>query len=124
MSDDEGGRIRSYRDLVVWQKAVDAAVLVYGVARCFPREEVYGLQAQTTRAAASVAANIAEGQARGSPKEFAHFLSIAKGSVAETETLLEIAIRLTYVGREEARSALVVLDEISRMIAVLRSRIG
>ena len=84
----------SHRDLVVWHKAMDVAVHVYRLTDRFPRNEMYRLTSQLTRAAASVPANIAEGNGRGSRRDYAHFLSIAKGSLNETETFLFLAIRL------------------------------
>ncbi len=77
-------KISSHRDLVVWQKAMDLVVDVYKLADHFPRPELCRLTSQITRAAASVPANIAEGNARATTKEYAHFLSIAKGSLMET----------------------------------------
>lgn len=82
-------KIGSHRDLIVWQKAMDLVVEVYRLSQAFPKTETYRLVAQVTRAAASVPANIAEGNARGSGREYAHFLGIAKGSLMETETFLD-----------------------------------
>src|ERR687897_184648 len=79
-----------YRELIVWRKAITAAVEVYRLAPRLPREETYGMRSQLTRAAVSVPANIAEGWARESPKEKAQFLSIAQGPLAETDTLLTL----------------------------------
>jgi four helix bundle protein len=93
-------RIESHRDLIVWQKAMDLVVEVYRLANMFPKSETYSLVSQMTRAAASVPANIAEGNARGTLKEHAYFLSISKGSLMETETYLLLAIRLNYITQE------------------------
>jgi len=84
-------RIRSYRDLVAWQRAVDLAVEVYSLTRTFPKSELYGVTGQVRRSAVSVAANIAEGYGRSGPGEYLHFLSNARGSLRETETVLIIA---------------------------------
>jgi four helix bundle protein len=70
--------IESHRDLLVWQKAMDMTVQIYQLASLFPQNEIYRLTSQLTRAAASVPANIAEGQARGSHKDYAHFLPLQK----------------------------------------------
>ena len=86
-----------YRELVAWQRAVDLVERIYRVTAEWPREEIYGLTNQTRRAAVSVPANIAEGQGRSSPKEFAHHLSIAYGSLCELETHLLIAHRLAFL---------------------------
>ena len=89
--------IRSYRDLEVWQKGMDLAAECYRITEGFPGHERYGLASQLQRAAASVPANIAEGQARQHTKEFLQFLSVASGSLAEVETYLLLAVRLNYL---------------------------
>jgi four helix bundle protein len=117
-------KIESHRDLIVWQKSMDMVVQVYQLSTSFPNTEIYRLTSQITRAAASVPANIAEGHARGTTKnDFAHFLSIAKGSLMETETFLMLGIRLNYLTSEQANPTLSLIIEISKMITSLRSRI-
>jgi four helix bundle protein len=91
---------KSYRDLVVWQKAMVVVRDVYSITKLFPREELYGLTSQLRRAAVSIPSNIAEGQARFSPKEFHHFLSNARGSLMEVETQILIAEDLGYISSE------------------------
>jgi four helix bundle protein len=86
-----------YRDLLVWQEAMNLAVMVYRVSSRFPREETYGLTAQIRRSAVSVPTNIAGGSARNSSRERHHLLGVAAGSLAEVETQLELARRLDYV---------------------------
>jgi four helix bundle protein len=86
-----------YRDLVAWQRAVDLVEHIYRISADWPASELYGLANQVRRAPVSVPANIAEGQGRSSPKEFAHHLSIAYGSLCEVETHLLIANRLTFI---------------------------
>ena len=98
--------IQSYRDLLVWQKAMRVAAEAYRLRKLLPKAEQYRLTSQLLRAAASVPANIAEGHARGTRKDYAHFVSIARGSLAETETILgcpssDIARRLGYSGPDE-----------------------
>jgi four helix bundle protein len=115
--------IQSHRDLIVWQKAMDLVVEIYRHADKFPKTETYRLVSQITRAVASVPANIAEGHARSSPKEFAQFLSIAKGSLMETETFTMLAIRLGYLTNEDAAGTLGLITEISKMLTALRMRI-
>lgn len=88
--------IASYKDLIVWQKAVQLATVTYKLTNKFPREEVYGLSSQMKRASVSVASNIAEGSIRGSKKDFAHFLHIASGSIAELQTQVEICKQLPF----------------------------
>jgi four helix bundle protein len=87
--------------LIVWQKAMDLVESVYGETACFPREETYGLTSQIRRAAASVPANIAEGQGRRLPKEFLYFLANARGSLLELDTHLELALRLRYLNADK-----------------------
>lgn len=88
--------ISSYKDLVVWKKSVELALLVYKLTSSFPKEEVYGLTSQMRRSSVSVASNIAEGSIRGSKKDFCHFLRIALGSNAELQTQLEISKSLSF----------------------------
>jgi four helix bundle protein len=91
---------QSYQDLVVWQRAIDLVPIVYRVLRTFPKHETYALSDQIRRAAVSIPANIAEGQARQHRKEFLQHLAIAKGSLAELHTLLIVAHRLSYLDLE------------------------
>jgi four helix bundle protein len=89
--------VKNYRDLIVWQKAMDLVTLVYQFTESFPQKEVFGLTNQVRRAAVSIPSNIAEGQGRNSNRDFRHFLSIARGSLQEVETQLELARRLGYL---------------------------
>ena len=89
--------IKSHRDLIAWQKAMDLVVLVYEARAVFPKHELYGLTSQTRRAATSIPANIAEGQGRRSKSEFGQFLGNARGSLLELDTHLEVALRLKYL---------------------------
>ncbi len=83
--------IKSYKDLLVWQQAVDLAVTCYKLSKTFPKEDLFGMTSQLRRSSASVAANIAEGHGRESSASFIQFLRIAQGSLKETETHLIIA---------------------------------
>jgi len=116
-------KVESHRDLIVWQKAMDLAVQVYRLASLFPQNEIYRLTSQLTRAAASVPANIAEGHARGTRKDYAHFLTIAKGSLMETETFLMLSVRLSYVTESQANPTLSLITEISKMITAIRIKL-
>jgi four helix bundle protein len=91
----------SYRQLIAWQKAKQLAVNVCILVRRFPKDELYGLTSQVRRAAVSIPCNIAEGQGRLTKGEFAHFLGIARGSLLEVQTLLEIALDLGYISTEQ-----------------------
>jgi four helix bundle protein len=117
-------RIESHRDLLVWQKAMDLAVAIYLLSAKFPSNEVYRLVAQITRSATSVPANIAEGKARATQRDYSHFLSIAKGSLMETETYVMLSVRLGYVSQSEVQRVLDLITEISKMLTVLRSRLA
>jgi four helix bundle protein len=86
-----GVDIQSFKDLKVWQKAIDLSVLCYQLTADFPRDETYGMAAQVRRAAVSIAANIAEGHGREHTRSFVQFLRIAQGSAKELETHLIIA---------------------------------
>ena len=117
------GQVKSYRDLIVWQKSMELVERVYRMTKAFPAEELYGLSSQVRRAAVSIPSNIAEGQARKSTGEFLRFLSIAQGSGAEVETQTLIAQRLGYVTEMQITEILSLLDEISRMLNTLRAKL-
>lgn len=106
----------SYRNLIAWQKAIRLVTDVYVATRAFPREELYGLTNQLRRAAVSVPSNIAEGQARFSRREFHHFLSLARGSLVEIETQLQIAENLGYLRAAESGPLLAEAAELGRVL--------
>src|SRR5262245_54701708 len=108
--------VKSFRDLIVWQKAMDFVVLVYRSSKAFPREEQFGLTAQLRKAAVSIPSNVAEGQGRFSDREFANFLSIAHGSLSEAETQIMIARRLAYLPENETTELLALASEVGRLI--------
>ena len=112
--------IKSFRDLLVWQKAMDLAELIYRLAKHMPRTEEYRLTGQLLRAAASVPANIAEGHMRGTRKDYAHFVTIARGSLAELETQVLMAERLGYVPKTELTQLLTRTDELGKMLRGLQ----
>jgi four helix bundle protein len=115
--------IRSFRDLVIWQKAIQLAKEVYTLTRAFPREELFGLTSQLRRAVVSVSSNIAEGHARQG-REFKHFLSIARGSLAEVESQLSLAVELGYLKLDALADVLGLASEIRRMAASLTRKLG
>jgi four helix bundle protein len=86
--------VESFRDLIVWQRAIELSVAIYKPTASFPREEIYGLSSQLRRASVSIASNIAEGQGRCTPGEFHQILGIARGSNLEVQTQLVIAAKL------------------------------
>ena len=115
-----GEPIRGYRDLKVWQLGMEMAERVYELTRDFPSEEKYGLTSQLRRAAASIPANIAEGHARTSRKEYQHYLSIAVGSLAEIETFVELGARLHFGSDQSIRVLCEMIDEERRMLRGLQ----
>ena len=121
--DQGSGMIKSYRDLEVWQKAMDLVVMCYQMTKKFPKNEIYGLASQLQRAAVSVPANIAEGRQRQHSKEFLQHLSIACGSLAEVETHVQIADRLNYINENQTDEMLNKAEEIGRMLNGLRRSI-
>ncbi len=117
------GEIKSYRDLLIWQKGMALAKQVYAMTRAFPSDERFGLTAQLRRAAISVPSNIAEGQARRGRKEFVQFLSHAEGSLAELDTQLTLAVELGCCGPSEAGGSKASIVELQKMIASLRGKL-
>lgn len=114
--------VRSYRDLLAWQRSIDLVVQVYRDTQAFPREETYGLVSQLRRAAVSVPSNIAEGHARISTGEFRQFLGHALGSLMETETQVVISHRLSYIDAKQSGGLLGRTAEIGRLVnGILRS---
>ncbi len=118
-----GSEIKSHKDLIVWQKALALAVSVYRLAKEMPRVEEYRLTSQIVRAAASIPANIAEGHARGTRKDYANFVNIARGSLAELDTFLIIVVETGLLTSETVRSVLVDCDEVGRMLTALSARL-
>jgi four helix bundle protein len=116
--------VRSFRDLWVWQSAMDLAAAIYELTGSFPQSETFGLSSQIQRAAASVAANIAEGHARRNLREYLHFLSIARGSLAEVETYLELVVRLAYASPERVQQLLDLAASVSRQLVALRDSLN
>jgi four helix bundle protein len=117
---------RSYRELLVWQKAKVFAVNIYRTTEQFPKNETYGLTSQIRRASVSVASNIAEGQGRLTAGEFLHFLGQARGSLLEVDTQLAIALDLDYLkpDRDEVLDQEIyqVLGLLNRLIDSLRKK--
>ncbi|MEW6120477.1 MAG: four helix bundle protein [Pseudomonadota bacterium] len=112
--------VYSYRDLSVWQLAMQLAESVYAVTRTFPQSELYALANQLQRAVVSVPSNIAEGHARNTTRDYLRFVSIAMGSLTEVETQIELAARLNYLGIEQRDALFTTTDELGRMLQGLR----
>jgi four helix bundle protein len=109
-------KVRSYRELKVWQHSLKLAEEIYHLTEKFPKYETYALSNQMQRAAVSVPCNIAEGHARESTKEFLNYVSIALGSLAELETQLILAERLSYVGNKDLEMTFSEMDELGKML--------
>ncbi len=115
-------QIKSHRDLIAWQKAMDLTVSIYQITKSFPRDEIYGLTSQIRQSSASIAANIAEGQGRRFNKEFQQFLANARGSLLELDTHLELAFRVGYIDKELYKNLRNQSDEVGRILnGLLRS---
>ena len=114
---------KSYRDLEVWQKAMDLVVVCYQITNNFPKSEIYGLTSQLQRAAISVPANIAEGHGRRHLGDYLQHLSIANGSLKELETHFFIATRLAYLQENDIEPVLQICSEVGRMLAGLISKL-
>jgi len=113
-------RVRCYRDLLVWQRAMDLVEATYRLAARLPLDERFELSSQLRRAAISIAANIAEGHGRASTKEYLWFLSVAKGSLMELETLTLAAERLGFAPQTATAQILGPSADVGRMLAGLR----
>lgn len=112
--------MKCYRDLTVWREGIDIVTEIYAISKTFPSEERYALCDQIRRASVSVPANIAEGHARSSRKEFLHFLSISLGSLAEVETHLTIANKLSYLSKNKMEGVLNQTDLLGKRIRSLQ----
>lgn len=116
--------LQSYRDLKVWQKAMEVVTAVYAITNRLPKEEIYGLTSQMRRSAVSIPSNIAEGYARRYRQEYAQFIKIAFGSGAELETQIEISKRLLYIPAQEALKVEGMLTEVMKMLNGLSSALS
>lgn len=108
--------VKSYRDLLVWQRSIQLSVAVYRLTSGFPREETYGLTSQLRRAAISVASNIAEGYGRGSKGEYRNFLGVVRGSALEVQTQLVIAEKLGFAEEDKISEAALLAEEAGKML--------
>jgi len=118
--------IRKHESLEVWQEAMELVTMVYQVTKSLPTTEQFALTSQLKRASVSIPSNIAEGAARDSQKEFLRFLSIARGSLAELETQLQIAQRLGYLKdlQEVYYTTNKVFAKLTALIQMLKRRMG
>jgi four helix bundle protein len=115
----EQQKIRTYRDLIVWQKSIHIVTDIYRVTKHFPKQETFGLVLQIRRSSISVPSNIAEGYSRYSNREFTRFLEIAIGSLAEMQTQLLISLNLEYISETDFKTVTENSREIERMLSSL-----
>ncbi len=108
--------MKSFRDLQIWQRGMDLSVLVYRQTLNLPKEELFGLTSQLRRAATSIPLNISEGWGRGSDKSFANYIKIARGSIFELDTTLELCYRLNYISVETFQSLQLEIETLGKML--------
>ena len=113
------GKIESYRDLSIWQQAMDLVTEIYALTKTWPKDEVYGLTSQVRRASVSIPANIAEGYGRESRASYQNFLRIAQGSLKEVETLLQVAVRVDIETKERVESHMRRCESVGKLIRLL-----
>ena len=113
------GKIESYRDLLIWQQAMDLVAEIYALTKTWPKDEVYGLTSQVRRASVSIPANIAEGYGRESRASYQNFLRIAQGSLKEVETLLQVAVRVDIETKERVESLMRRCESVGKLIRLL-----
>ena len=116
--------IRDYKDLVVWKKAMDLVTEAYRLVRLLPKEETYALSDQIRRSAVSIPSNIAEGHSRNYDKELLQYLYIARGSKAELDTQIQIAINLGFFTSEDAAKTIRLSCETGQLLNAFISKIN
>ena len=117
-------RYRDYKDLKVWQKSMDLTIEVYSLIKHLPKEELFALSDQMRRSVVSIPSNIAEGEGRNSDKDLIKFLLIARGSLWELSTQMEICERLGYLEPAQTAVATGLITEISKMLNALLASIS
>lgn len=116
--------LENYRGLVVWQKAMDLVDSLYTLTRAFPADERFGLTSQIRRAAVSIPANIAEGYGRRHRGDYLRFLSIARGSLCEVETLMIISARQSFATKERLTPIWHNAQEVGKMLTALKQKLS
>lgn len=116
--------IKSYEDLLVWQRTIKLSLDVYGVTKHYPKDELYGLISQLRRSAISIPSNIAEGRSRGTKKDFCQFLRIALGSLSELDTQLLISKELRFIEANEYAKITKETDEIGKMLSTMIKKLA
>ena len=115
--------VSSYKGLTVWQKAMELTAIIYNLTKKLPKEELYSFSDQMRRSVVSIPSNIAEGQDRNTNKEFAHFLTVSRGSKAELETQLLVCVKVGYLKEAEIMEAIDILEEIGKMLSSLINKL-
>lgn len=115
--------MKTYRDLVVWDKSMDIVTHIYELTKIFPKEEIYGLTSQVRRSAVSIPSNIAEGYGRRSTDDYIRFLQISMSSLYEMQTQVEISLNLKYINQEKFELIFSMTREVERMLSSLISKI-
>jgi len=108
--------MKSYRDLIVWQKSMKMVTLIYQILKQFPNDEKFGLTSQIKRSSVSIPSNIAEGYGRNYTKDYARFLQIARGSLFECQTQLQIGINLNFINENQLQGIKALSTEIEKML--------
>ena len=116
---DSMTKVRTYRDLIVWQKSMALVADIYKLSKSFPKDETYGLTSQMRRCAVSIPSNIAEGYGRNSTSDYVRFLHIATGSLYELQTQIEIAFKLEYLKKADFGRLYESSREVERMLSSL-----
>ncbi|WP_460179993.1 four helix bundle protein [Thermodesulfovibrio sp. TK110] len=106
----------NYRNLIVWQKAHQLALMIYKITEQFPKHEQFALTSQIRRAVLSIPTNIVEGYNRKSKKEFIHFIDISLGSIAEVEYLLEFSVALGYIDESAIKETKMLIEEVGKLL--------
>ena len=116
-------KVKTYKDLLIWQKAMSLVTRIYGESRSFPNDEAYGLTSQIRRCAVSIPCNIAEGYGRNSTNDYIRFLQIAAASLYELQTQLEISFNLGYLKKIQLDKLYEPTKEIERMLSSLIKKV-
>jgi four helix bundle protein len=114
----------TYKDLKVWKKADELALVAYKITKKFPKDEIYGITSQLRRAALSVPTNIVEGYTRKGDKELSRFVNIAIGSLAETEYLIDFSKRLGYIAENDFKKLEELRNEVGRLLWSFYKKVG
>ena len=109
-------KVRTYKDLIVWQKSIALVTCVYSLTKQFPADEKFGIVSQINRAVVSVSANIAEGWGRESSKNYIQFLRISRGSLMEVETLMLISKNINYISEQDYLEVNKQIDEVGKIL--------